>query len=252
MRLALAQIASTTDVEANLRLVGQAVGRAAAGGADLVLLPEYAMYEKKAVDASFPVAAQTLDGPFCRALSRTAAEAGVAVVAGMVERHPDGGHPYNTLVAFEKDGSLVGCYRKQHLFDAFGFRESTWISRPEPSAVVLPLAGARVGLMTCSDVRHPVLAADLAAAGAEIIGLCSSWVPGPTKTEQWRVLARARAIENVCFVAAVSQCPPVSIGSSLVVDPLGVVRAELGGDPEVLFADIDTGEVTRTRAAAAS
>ncbi|WP_029144650.1 carbon-nitrogen hydrolase family protein [Microbacterium luticocti] len=251
MRLALAQMGSTTDVAANLERVRVLAGRAAARNADLVCFPEYTMYEKKTVDASFPPAAQPIDGSFARELSGIAATAGVALVAGMVESRPGGGHPYNTLVAFHADGRLAGRYRKQHLFDAYGFRESAWISTPAPEDVVLTLAGVRVGLMICSDLRVPGPAARLADAGAQLLLTAASWVPGPTKTDQWRVLNRARAVENVCYVAGVCQCPPVSIGQSLVVDPLGQVIGALGADEDLLLADVDPDRLDAIRVDAA-
>jgi predicted amidohydrolase len=252
MRLALAQIDSGTDVAHNLALIEAGFDDAAARGADLLLFPEYAMYEKKAVDGSFAAVAQPLDGDFAAALSRLARRHGIAVIAGMVEADAAGGSPFNTLIGFDADGSSAGAYRKIHLYDSYGFRESQWISRPNPPQhVVMPLAGARVGVMTCNDLRHPSVAAQLAGDGADILAVCASWVPGPQKVEQWRVLAAARAIENVIVTAAVCQAPPVSIGTSLVVDPMGVVLGALDAAPGMLCVDIDPDATSRARAAAA-
>lgn len=252
MRIALAQITSGTDLEHNAVQMRARIAEAAARGAELVCFPEYSMYEKKTVDASFGGVAEPLDGPFVTRLAELADAHGVAVVAGVVERHPDGANPYNTLVALDGRGAIVGRYRKRYLYDAYGFRESTWISRPEHETVVVRLAGTRIGLMTCSDLRHPGFATELSAAGATVILECASWVPGPSKVEHWRVLTRARAIENLCFVAGVSQCPPVSIGRSLVVDPMGELLAELSDKPGLLVVDLDLEQVTRQRATAAS
>jgi len=252
VRLALAQIGSGTDVAHNLALIRAGFEDAAARGADLLLFPEYAMYEKKVVDSSFADAAQPVDGPFATALGDLAREHRIAVIAGMVEARPDGGRPYNTLVGFDADGTPAGRYRKIHLYDAYGFRESHWISRPEPAEpVVMPVAGARVGVMTCNDLRHPSLAAGLSAAGADLLAVCASWVPGPQKVEHWRVLTAARAIENVIVTAGVCQAPPVSIGTSLVVDPMGVSLGELGADPGMLCVDVDVEATARQRERAA-
>ncbi|MFD6698198.1 MULTISPECIES: carbon-nitrogen hydrolase family protein [unclassified Microbacterium] len=252
MRLALAQIDSGTDVAHNLALIRAGFEDAAARGADLLLFPEYAMYEKKVVDGSFAEVAQPVDGEYGRTLAALALEHGIAVIAGMVEAAPDGDRPYNTLVGFDADGGLVGLYRKIHLYDAYGFRESHWISRPDPALpVVMPIAGIRVGVMTCNDLRHPALARDLSAAGADVLAICASWVPGPHKIDQWRTLAAARAIENVILTAAVCQAPPVSIGTSLVVDPMGAALGELGPEPGLLVVDLDPAETSRARARAA-
>jgi predicted amidohydrolase len=193
-----------------------------------------------------------VDGPFGTALSALAREHGVAVVAGMVEAHPDGDRPYNALVGFDADGGLAGVYRKVHLYDSYGFRESQWISRPEPARhVVMAVGGVRVGVMTCNDLRYPAMAAELSAAGADMLAICASWVPGPQKVDQWRVLAAARAIENVIVTAAVCQAPPVSIGTSLVLDPMGAVVGELGSRPGVLCVDVDARATADARERAA-
>ena len=253
MQLSLAQIDSDADVARNVRRIGVAVEQAAAAGSSLVILPEYAMYEKRAVDATFAEIAEPIDGAFGREVSTLARSHGISIIAGMVEANPADPRPFNTLVAFGPDGGLLGRYRKIHLYDSAGFHESAWISPSERSgATVLEVDGMHLGLMTCSDVRHPELGAALARAGAELVALCSSWVPGDQKVDQWRVLARARAIENLYFVAAVSQCPPISIGTSLLVDPMGRIVGELSDDPGLLTFALDLDEVARTRAAVAA
>ncbi|WP_308491717.1 nitrilase-related carbon-nitrogen hydrolase [Microbacterium terrisoli] len=253
MRLALAQIGSGTDTTGNLALIRSAFDDAAGRGADLILFPEYAMYEKKVVDGSFSTAAEPVDGPFASAVAALAREHGIAAIAGMVEAHPNGERPFNTLVGFDADGSPVGRYRKINLYDSYGFRESQWISRPDPAEhVVMRLAGVSVGVMTCSDLRQPSMAAALASAGADMLAICASWVPGPQKVNHWRVLAAARAIENVIVTAAACQAPPVSIGTSLVIDPMGTVLGELGPAPGVLCVDVDPDATARERARAAT
>ncbi|WP_223691325.1 carbon-nitrogen hydrolase family protein [Leifsonia poae] len=240
MLLSLAQIASGTDIPHNLNLVRDAVRGAADTGSDLVLLPEYAMYEKKMVDATFASAAEPLDGPFGSAVADLAARHGIAVVVGMVESNPAEQRPFNTLAAFGADGSLLAAYRKIHLFDSYGFTESAWIApAPHAEAVTFETGGARVGLMTCYDLRFPELGRRLAEEGADLVALCSSWVPGEHKVDQWRTLTRARAIENGYTVASVSQTPPVSIGRSLVSGPAGEVLLELGDGPQLGSVRID-------------
>jgi hypothetical protein len=130
--------------------------------------------------------AEPLDGPTCQELAATAARHGITLVAGVVEASDEEGRAYNTLVAFGPSGALLAVYRKIHLFDAQGFGESTFI-KPGPSTepVVFESGGAVFGLMTCYDLRFPELARSLADAGAQVLLVCSSWVPGTHKTEQW-------------------------------------------------------------------
>ncbi|MFH5880059.1 carbon-nitrogen hydrolase family protein [Arthrobacter sp. NA-172] len=230
MRITLAQIDSGTDVERNLELMENYCARAVQEGSDLIVFPEYATYEKSRVDRSFVDMAEPLDGPVAARLSAMAGRHGITVVAGLLEasgeREGSGerDRAFNTLVVFGPDGSRLASYRKIHLFDCQGFRESEYIKpAPEPLPVTFSCGGTTFGLMTCYDLRFPELARILADAGAQVLLVCSSWVPGTAKTEQWATLAKARAIENGVFVAAVSQTPPVSIGYSMLIDPMGTV-----------------------------
>ncbi|WP_138445117.1 carbon-nitrogen hydrolase family protein [Sinomonas susongensis] len=248
MRVAVAQPASTDDVAANLAAIDRMTAEAAGSGAELVLFPEYATYEKKRLDETFARAAQPLDGSVGTRLASIARSQGIALVAGVVEASPDPARPYNTLAAFSADGSLAAAYRKIHLFDAQGQRESDFIS-PAPVAdpVTFEASGVTFGLLTCYDLRFPELAGALADAGAEVLALGASWVPGELKTEQWRTLAAARAIDNAVFLAGACQAPPVSIGNSLVVDPQGGVLGQLETAPGLLVADLDPARIDRAR-----
>jgi predicted amidohydrolase len=248
VRIALGQLASGTDTAANLRAIDAFAGRAAAAGAALVAFPEYASYEKKKIDATFPAAAQPLDGEVGAELSRIAARHRVALVAGVVESSPDPARAYNTLAAFGADGGLLAAYRKIHLFDAQGFQESAFVA-PAPSTdpVTFDVGGLRFGLLTCYDLRFPEQAQALSDAGSQVLLACSSWVPGELKTNQWRTLLAARAIENSLYVAGVSQAPPVSVGNSLLAGPMGEVVAELGLDPGVLTADVSPDSMAEVR-----
>jgi predicted amidohydrolase len=105
--------------------------------------------------------------------------------------------------------------------------------------VVVELAGFRLGLMTCYDLRFPELARLLVDHGADVLVVPSAWVAGPRKVEHWRTLAMARAVENTVFVVAAGQPGPRYTGHSLVVDPLGDVLAEAGDEPTVLRATLD-------------
>ncbi|MCZ2401996.1 carbon-nitrogen hydrolase family protein [Paenarthrobacter sp. Z7-10] len=248
MRIALGQLESGTDIQSNLAVIDRFAAEAAHDGATLVVFPEYATYEKKKVDATFPLMAEPLDGPICQELASTARRHRIALVAGVVESSEEPDKAFNTVVAFGPDGSLLARYRKIHLFDAQGFGESTFI-KPGPSTdpVVFEHAGTHFGLMTCYDLRFPELARQLADAGAQVLLVCSSWVPGTHKTEQWLALNAARAIENSLYVVGVCQAPPVSVGRSILVDPMGVTETDLGLASGVTAVNISPETVARVR-----
>jgi predicted amidohydrolase len=199
--------------------------------------------------------AEPLDGPFCAGLSAAAKTSGVALVAGVFEPAPDH-RVYNTTVAFDAEGTLIAAYRKIHLFDALGHRESQTVA-PGSEVVIAELAGLKVGILTCYDVRFPELARALAVRGADLIVIGSAWAAGLFKEEHWVTLVRARAIENTIWVAAVGQVPdpdepatsaPTGVGRSMLVDPMGVVRLDLGPGPAVTAGTVDVSETARIRA----
>jgi deaminated glutathione amidase len=205
--------------------------------------------------ADLRAVAEPLDGPFCAGLSAAAKTSGVALVAGVFEPAPDQ-RVYNTTVAFDADGVLAAIYRKIHLFDALGHRESQTVA-PGSELVIAELAGIAVGFLTCYDVRFPEMARSLAVRGAELIVIPSAWAAGLFKEEHWVTLVRARAIENTIWVAAAGQVPdpdepatsaPTGIGRSMLVDPMGAVRLDLGSGPAVATGSVDTDMTARVRA----
>ena len=162
----------------------------------------------------------------------------------MFEAGPDPARPFNTLIA---RGAARAAYRKIHLYDSFGYRESDRLSAGDPVPTVVEVGGFGVGLMTCYDLRFPELGRALVDAGAEVLVVPAAWVAGPRKVEHWRTLVRARAIENTCYVVAVGQPGPRYTGHSTVVDPLGDVVVEAGEGPEVLTAVVDHTVLERAR-----
>lgn len=248
MRIAVGQMASGHDVGVNLRSIEDIARRASADGAQLLVLPEYSTYEKKAVDATFVEVAEPLGGPVSTELARIAAEHSLALVAGMIETADQPGKAFNTLVAFGSSGRILASYRKIHLFDAQGYAESEFIQpAQDPAPVLFDLEGVRFGLQTCYDLRFPEQSRALADDGAEILLACAAWVPGAGKARQWQVLSAARAIDNGCFVIGACQSTPVSVGHSCVIDPLGARLGELGEEPSQLTADIDLGQTVAAR-----
>ena len=253
MRAALAQIITGRDLAANLDLVDTYARQAKAGGADLVVFPEAAM---RAFGHSLLDIAEPLDGPWASRVRALAAELGIVIVAGMFT--PGAGAKVRNTVLVTGPG-LEASYDKIHLFDAFGFAESDTVDAgTEP--VTFELGGVTFGLATCYDIRFPDLFTENADRGADVNIVCASWGAGPGKAEQWKLLARARALDSTTLVLACGQGDPASVGlpvkgsaptgvgHSVVVSPFGDVLDELGGTPGLLFADLDTGVVKEARA----
>ncbi|WP_367891507.1 carbon-nitrogen hydrolase family protein [Nocardioides sp. Arc9.136] len=231
MRVALVQEAAGLDPDANRARLADLVP----AGADLVVLPEAFARDFGEAGSDVGAYAEPVDGRFADEVDRVAAVRRTTVVAGMFETGPDAARPYNTLVV---RGAAEAAYRKVHLYDSFGHRESDRLTAGPPAPVVVDVAGARVGLMTCYDLRFPELARLLVDEGAEVLVVPAAWVAGERKVDHWRTLVRARAIENTVYVVACGQPGPRYSGHSMVVDPLGDVLAEAGEGPELLTAEL--------------
>lgn len=249
MRVALCQIPVGDDPKENLQRMLDAIAQSA--GADLAVFPEAAQVR---FGNDLAALAEPLDGPFVTALRETARAHAIAVIAGLFEPAP-GGRVYNTSVVIDAKGDLAGSYRKIHLFDAFSFLESEVVA-PGDDVVIVNLAGTRVGLITCYDIRFPELAHTLVRRGAEVLVVIAAWAQGVFKEEHWVTLVRARAIENTVWVVAVDKAPDqtsppsggrTGVGRSLLVDPMGVVRADLGPFPDLRTGEIDLDVTTHVR-----
>jgi deaminated glutathione amidase len=251
MRVALCQIPVSSRPSVNLERVRAAMSDAAEQGADLAVFPEGTLVR---FGSDLAAAAEPLDGPFCSGLAAEAKSCGLAVVAGVFEPASNG-RVFNTAVAYDATGELVAFYRKLHLFDAFGQRESDSVA-PGSSVVTCTLGGIPVGLQICYDLRFPELSRSLAVSGASLLLIPAAWAAGLFKEEHWVTLVRARAIENTVWVAAVGQVPDPDetthrhlggVGRSMLVDPFGVVRADLGPAPRVVVSEVDPDLVDEVR-----
>ncbi|MCW2796220.1 carbon-nitrogen hydrolase family protein [Nocardioides sp.] len=240
LRIALVQEASGLDQAANRVRLGELTP----AGSDLVVFPEAFGRDFGAAGSDISAFAEPLDGPFATEVERVASHRGATVVAGMFETSDDPQRPFNTLVV---RGAAHASYRKVHLYDSFGYRESDRLTAGDIAPVVVDIGGFEVGLMTCYDLRFPELARALVDLGAELIVIPSAWVAGDRKVEHWRTLLRARAIENTVFVAAAAQPGPRYTGHSMVVDPLGDVLVEAGTGAEVVTAVIDRSSLEEAR-----
>lgn len=245
---AVVQLRADADTEENTRAAVEAI--VSAGPAQLVVLPEYTSGWSKELG---PELAQPPRGAFVQAVRRAAASSGRTVVLGTMEPDDDeSARCANIALVVGPDGQDVGRYRKVHLFDAYGIRESDTLA-PGPAgaehAVVFDIGGLRVGVATCYDLRFPETFRILADAGADVFAVGAAWAAGEGKADLLVTLARARAIENTSYVLVSSQPGPGRAGHSVIVDPRGLVLAQGNAQQETtLRADLDPEVVRATRA----
>jgi predicted amidohydrolase len=255
---AVCQMTSTSDAEANLRQAESLVREAAARGAALVATPENTNY--LGPHAEKVRRAEPLDGPTCGRFAALAAELRVHLLLGSFnEKAPEPGRCFNSSVLFDPRGERLGVYRKLHLFDVdvaggVSFRVSDTVA-PGSETVVIESPLAKLGLSICYDLRFGELYRALVAGGAEVLTIPSAFTAATGKAH-WEVLVRARAIECQAYVLAPGQSGRhddgglrESHGQSMIVDPWGVVLAQVPEGIGIALAEIDLARVARVRAA---
>jgi predicted amidohydrolase len=256
VRAAVVQLTSSDDLAENLAAAEALVREAAGGGATFIALPEMFAFLRRE-GQRFPHA-QGVDGEIIGRVRGWARELAVRILAGSIAESVAGSERvHNTSVLVGASGAIEAVYRKIHLFDvdlgASGgvFSESRSIA-PGDEVVVAETEIGGIGLSICYDVRFPELYRAQAARGARWLLVPSAFARATGK-DHWEVLLRARAIENQCFVLAPAQCgvhspDRASHGRSLIVDPWGIVLAQLGDSPGVAVADCSLAELERVRA----
>ncbi|MFE3290330.1 carbon-nitrogen hydrolase family protein [Rhodococcus sp. NPDC059234] len=248
VEIAVAQFSAGQDKRENHLTLRNLAGEAAARGARVVVAPEYAMFAAPRIDERLIESAEPLDGPFVSGLLEIAAEFGVYLVAGVNEALADDERVSNTLVAASPHGAIAATYRKLHLYDAFGYRESDVIRAGAIEApATFGVDGLTFGMQTCYDLRFPEVTRRIVDAGADVLALPAQWVPGPLKEDHWTTLVRARAIENTVYVAAADQSARTGSGNSMIVDPMGVVLASLGDQVGTARADASAERIAEVR-----
>lgn len=254
MRIALVQVAYGDDEPVAARRDRVAALVAEQAGADLVVLPELWAHGGFAA-RHWSERAETVDGPTVRAVADAARTAGAAVHAGsVVERDQGSGALFNTSVLLGPDGAELARYRKVHRF-GHGRGESVLMTSGSDVVVAdLPLrdgTSVPTGLATCYDLRFPELFRALLDRGARLVLLPAAWPA--ERVEHWRLLVRARALEDQLLVAgcgtAGTHARTPMAGTSLLAGPDGAVLAEAGTGEQVLVVDVDPGVVDRAREA---
>jgi predicted amidohydrolase len=253
-RVACVQLTSRDDKAANIEKTERLVARAAATGADVVLLPE--KWNAIGDAATLHANAEPLEGgESVEAMASWARTHGITLVGGSITERREGREKLsNTSIVFDPDGEIVGLYRKIHMFDVevggLVYRESEAEEAGEEPVVVRG-EGWPIGLSVCYDVRFPELYRILALEGAELVTVPAHFTLYTGK-DHWHVLLRARAIENQCYVAAAAQIGETrpgrpSYGRSLVVDPWGIVIAEAPDEETVISAELDRAHLREIR-----
>ncbi|WP_310591443.1 carbon-nitrogen hydrolase family protein [Bifidobacterium pseudocatenulatum] len=220
--------------------------RAARNHARILLLPE-GLIARSDDDPRYTADhAQTIDGPFVTAL-RGISEANNLAIMGTVHLHEDTADlPYNCFLVIDH-GRILLEYRKIHLYNAFGERESDSIAPGHEIPPLVDIDGWKFGVMTCYDIRFLELARRHAVAGADVLVVSAAWARGEGKVDHWTTLCKARALENTCYLMACSEHSGHDIGHSMVVDPAARILAQSGERDELIYTDLNRNQLEDVR-----
>jgi predicted amidohydrolase len=254
MRVSVCQTSSGADKAKNLADALAMTDESRRQGAEVAVLPEFVDYLGPDAQAALD-GAETLDGPFSKALAAKARQHGMWIVGGTIRIKGDGNRIDNTSIVYDPMGGQCAVYRKMHLFDVCIPGELEYLesrtSRPGSQVVTTNIAGIPAGLSICYDLRFPELFRLQALQGAKILFMPAAFT-ALTGRDHWELLLRARAVENQCFVVAANQygtpIPGVALyGRSMIIDPWGTVLACAPDGVHVATAELDLRTLDRVR-----
>ncbi|HEY7227927.1 MAG TPA: carbon-nitrogen hydrolase family protein [Nitrososphaeraceae archaeon] len=251
-RVALVQMKSSINKEQNLEYSLKLIKDAVKDKAQLICFPEFQMAyspaEQKPEDLH--KIAEKIDGNFISMLSNCARRNKINVIATIYEinnTNKQNHKVFDTAVIINELGKLESAYRKVHLYDALGFKESkklmagNIIEKPTTTSV------GKLGLLICYDMRFPEICRILTINGAKILVCPSAWVSGFMKREHWQIMLKARAIENGVYVIAPDQIGNIYCGHSMVIDPYGTTLVDMKIREGMEFIDIDNSRIDSIR-----
>jgi deaminated glutathione amidase len=251
-RAAIVQMKSSEEKEHNLAYSVKLINEAAKRKARLICFPEFQMAYSPAEQKteSLHRIAEKISGNFVSTLSNSARQNKINVVATMYEiinTNEKSHKVFDTGIIIDELGKVQSIYRKVHLYDALGFKESkkllagSIIEKPSKTSV------GNLGLLICYDMRFPEISRILTVYGANILVSPSAWVAGFMKKVHWEVMVKARAIENGVYVLAPNQVGNIYCGHSMAIDPFGATILDMKNRQGIEYIDIDTTKIDTTR-----
>lgn len=260
MNLSLVQTFCGNDPEENRDRTESLIREAAGEGGQVILLQElfHTRYFCQTLDLEAFSLAQSIPGSLTDRLSEIASSLGVVIVAPIFERAAPGVY-FNSLVVLERDGRLLGRYRKMHIPEDPGFHEKYYFTPGDLGYKVFNTSFGRIGTLICWDQWFPEAARITALQGADLlvyptaIGTIEGELEAERKKYQngWQLIQRSHALANGCYVAAINRTGQEGgtrfWGGSFVSDPFGEVIAEAGDEEEILHVSIDLSEMDRVR-----
>ena len=260
MKIALIQQTNTANRHENVAKLESNIRKAAAEGAELIVLQELhnGLYFCQTEDTNVFEQAETIPGPSTESFGQLAAELGVVIVLSLFEKRAAGLY-HNTAVVLEKDGSIAGKYRKMHIPDDPAYYEKFYFTPGDLGFEPIQTSVGKLGVLVCWDQWYPEAARLMAMAGAELLiyPTAIGWESSDTdeeKTRQlnaWITVQRGHAVANGLHVLSCNrtghEADPSGVtngiqfwGNSFVAGPQGEFLAQASNDKEEnIIIDID-------------
>ncbi len=238
-----------TDKKNNLKKILRYISQAARRDAKLCAFPEFMMCYTPSSQSATDLAdtSEKINGEFVSSISEEAKKNSIQVIGTLYEKSPKPNRVYDTSFLIGKNGKVITTYRKIHLYDALGFKESSKLYPGSKIVKPVKTSAGKMGMMICYDLRFPEMSRILASSGSEILVVPSAWVKGKMKEEHWITINKTRAIENGCYVISPDQVGNIYCGRSLVVDPYGKILLDMKKKEGIGIVDISLDEVKQVR-----
>lgn len=257
-RIALFQMTSGIDPQANAAAIVRRVREAAQGGAEMLFTPEMCGLLDRNRARSAEHIVPEAENPVLAAAREAAHEHNIWVSLGSLAIAGEGEEDrfVNRAFVIDPAGRIVARYDKMHMFDVDLATGESWREsnayRPGDEVVAVDSAVGRLGLTICYDIRFPALFQALGRQNCDAIAIPAAFTV-PTGKAHWHILQRARAIEASAFVISAAQVGEhedgrKTFGHSLVIDPWGEILLDMGGDEAGLgFAEFDPERIAKVR-----
>jgi predicted amidohydrolase len=248
-KIAVVQMRAETDKKTNLEKILRYISQAAGKGTVLCTFPEFMMCYTSSSQSAKELAniAEKIDGEFVSSISEAAKQNSIQVIGTLYEKSPKPNRVYDTSFLVDKNGKVISRYRKIHLYNALGFKESVKLYPGSSITKPVKTSVGKMGMMICYDLRFPEMSRILASSGSEVLVVPSAWVKGKMKEEHWLTINKTRAIENGCYVISPDQVGNIYCGRSVVVDPYGKILLDMKKREGIGIVDISLDEVKQVR-----
>ena len=260
MKFSAIQNSCSSNIDENIDKAELLIRKAAEDGADVVALQElfHTTYFCREIDQKYFNWAEPIPGPITERFSSLAAELKIVLLLPMFEKKAPGVY-FNTMVVIEKDGSILGTYRKMHIPDDPGFYEKYYFTPGDKGFRVFDTSAGKIGTLICWDQWFPEAARLAALDGAEILVYPTAIGTLPEESDvdkkefmdAWLTIQRSHAIANGCYVAGINRVGMESgtkfWGNSFVAGPFGQILAQAGGHEEILTVDLDLKSIEKQR-----